>query len=100
MLRPRVAVIKSVSAVVTATTTIAGAVGAPSPTINARHDFSPPARRRGPAGPVHDWPARRAGWADTGRVQHFLADHEFAVTAVMSGLIVTLAVAAIWSIFQ
>jgi len=47
-----------------------------------------------------DWPARRAGWADTGRVQHFLADHEFAVTAVMSGLIVTLAVAAIWSIFQ
>ncbi|MFD9666577.1 hypothetical protein ACFWAY_34005 [Rhodococcus sp. NPDC059968] len=38
--------------------------------------------------------------ADTGRVQHFLADHEFAVTAVMSGLIVTLAVAAAWSIFQ
>ncbi|MDH6291877.1 hypothetical protein [Rhodococcus opacus] len=41
-----------------------------------------------------------AGWADTRRVQHFLADHEFAVTAVMSGLIVTLAVAAIWSVFQ
>ncbi|WP_247251484.1 hypothetical protein [Rhodococcus opacus] len=31
-----------------------------------------------------------AGWADTGRVQHFLADHEFAVTAVMSGPIVAL----------
>jgi hypothetical protein len=86
--------------VVTATTTIAGAVSAPSPTTNARHDFSPPARRRGPVSPVHDWPARRSRLADTGRVQHFLADHEFAVTAVMSGLIVTLAVAAIWSIFQ
>ncbi|MFD6065541.1 hypothetical protein [Rhodococcus wratislaviensis] len=33
-------------------------------------------------------------------MQHFLADHEFAVTAVMFGLIVTLAVAAIWSVFQ
>ena len=54
------------------------------------------ARRSGaPTGPHGG-----AGWADTGRVQHFLADHEFAVTAVMSGLIVTLAVAAIWSIFR
>ncbi|EKT78971.1 hypothetical protein WSS_A29609 [Rhodococcus opacus M213] len=34
------------------------------------------------------------------RVQYFLDDHEFGVTAVMSGLIGTLAVAAIWSIFQ
>ncbi|MFD5329997.1 hypothetical protein, partial [Streptomyces sp. NPDC127092] len=64
------------------------------------HDFSPPARRRGPVGSgTPTGPHGAAGWADTGRVQHFLADHEFAVTAVMSGLIVTLAVAAIWSIF-
>ncbi|KXF53533.1 hypothetical protein AXA44_44305 [Rhodococcus sp. SC4] len=83
---------------VTATTTIAGAVSAPSPTTNARHDFTPPARRRGPAVRYTTGPHGGASWADTGRVQHFLADHEFAVTAVMSGLIVTLAVAAISSV--
>lgn len=45
-------------------------------------------------------PARWSRLADTGRVQQFLADHDFAVTAVMSGLIVALAAAAVWSIFQ